>query len=136
MIRAGIIGLGKMGISHYAIMNALNDVKVAAVCDTSGFVLSTLKQHTQIDTYQDNKEMIDEANLDCVIVATPTRFHGEAARYALEKNLHVFVEKPFSLTIEEGRALADLAGRKKRVNQVGYNNRFIGTFMEARRLVK
>src|SRR2546423_14635930 len=107
MIRAGIIGLGKMGISHYAIMNALNDVKVAAVCDTSGFVLSTLKKHTHVETYKDHKDMIDDANLDCVIVATPTRFHGESARYALEKNLHVFVEKPFSLSLDEGRALVD-----------------------------
>jgi scyllo-inositol 2-dehydrogenase (NADP+) len=136
MIRAGIIGLGKMGISHYAIMNALNDVKVAAVCDTSGFLLSTLKKQTQVDTYKDYKEMIDQANLDCVLVATPTRFHAESARYALEKNLHVFVEKPFALSVEEGRALSDLAVRKKRVNQVGYNNRFIGTFIEAQRLVK
>ena len=45
MIRVGIIGVGKMGISHYAIFNAQPDVKVAAVCDTSGFILSTLKKN-------------------------------------------------------------------------------------------
>jgi predicted dehydrogenase len=80
--------------------------------------------------------MIGEAKLDCVIVATPTKLHAEATRYALEKDLHVFVEKPFCLTPEEGPQLVDLALRKRRVNQVGYNNRFIGTFIETKRLVQ
>jgi predicted dehydrogenase len=125
-----------MGISHFAIMNGLEDVRVTAVCDTSGFVLSTLKKHAPVETYKDYKDMIDEAKLDCVIVATPTKLHAESARYALEKDLHVFVEKPFCLTPEEGRGLVELATKKKRVNQVGYNNRFIGTFIETKRIVQ
>jgi predicted dehydrogenase len=50
--------------------------------------------------------------------------------------VHVFVEKPFCLTLEDGRALTALAEKNGLVNQVGYHNRFIGSFREARRLVE
>ncbi len=136
VVRVGLIGAGKMGISHLAIVNAHPDTQVVAVCDTVGYVLSALKKHAGIETYKDYKEMIDEARLDAVIIATPTSTHYQCARYALEKNLHVFVEKPLTLAAHETRQLSELAMQKKRVNQVGFHNRFIGTFQEARRLIK
>jgi len=57
-------------------------------------------------------------------------------KYALERGIHTFCEKPFSLTIKEGEELVDLAARKNLVNQVGYHNHFIGTFRELRRLLQ
>jgi predicted dehydrogenase len=71
-----------------------------------------------------------------VIVATPTRLHGEIARYALQRGLHVFVEKPLCLSIDEGRELAALAERARVVNQVGYHYRFVAAFQEAKRLLE
>jgi scyllo-inositol 2-dehydrogenase (NADP+) len=136
MIRVGIVGLGKMGISHHAIFNAQPGARVSAVCDTTGFILSTLKKHVEVETYKDYKDMIDSGQVDCVVVATPTKYHFETAKYALERGIHAFVEKPFCLSLDEARTLVDLAEKKKLVNQVGYHNRFIGTFMEVRRLVK
>ena len=136
VVRVGLIGAGKMGISHLAIVNAHPDTQVVAVCDTVGYVLSALKKHAGFETYKDYKEMIDEARLDAVIIATPTATHFQCARYALEKGLHLFVEKPLTLSAAETRALSELAQQKKRVNQVGFHNRFIGTFQEARRLAR
>lgn len=136
MIKVGIIGAGKMGISHHAIFNSYPGAKVSAVCDTSGFILSTLKKHVAVETYKDYKDMVDDGKLDAVVIATPTRTHFETAKYALERGLHCFVEKPFCLSVDEGRTLVELAERKRVVNQVGYHNRFIGTFNEVRRLVK
>jgi predicted dehydrogenase len=135
-IQVGLIGAGKMGISHLAIANAHPDAKVVAVCDTVGYVLSALKKYAGFATFKDYREMIAEAQLDAVIVATPTSTHFECARFALEKNLHVFAEKPLTLSAAESRALAELAKQRRRVNQVGFHNRFIGTFQEARRLVR
>ena len=57
------------------------------------------------------------------------------ARAALNRNLHVFCEKPFCLDIVDGAELVDLANRKGLVTQVGYHNRFLGTFNEAKRLI-
>ena len=135
-IRVGIIGAGKMGLSHYAIANALPGSAVVAVSDTSRYVLSVLRKYAGIETHTSYEQMIDEGRLDCIFVATPTSTHFECAKYALERDLHVFVEKPLTLSPAESRALADLATRRKRVNMVGFHNRFIGTFREAHRLLQ
>lgn len=134
-IRVGIIGTGKMGLSHYAIANAHPGASVVAVCDTSRYVLSILDKYLKVATYSTYEEMIDKEKLDAVIVATPTSTHFQCAKYSLEKNLHIFVEKPLTLQAAESKALSELAIQRKRVNQVGFHNRFIGTFQESRRLV-
>jgi len=136
LIRAGLIGVGKMGISHYAILGAHPGVEMVAICDNATYVTSALKKHTGIEAFKDYRKMIESAQLDCVFVATPSAVHFEVAAYALEKGLHVFVEKPLCLDPGESKRLADLAKQKSRANQVGYHNRFIGTFQETQRLVK
>lgn len=134
-IRTGIVGLGKMGISHFAIINAHPDLELVAIADTNSFLTTGIKKHTKVEVFKDFKRMIDKANLNAILIATPTRFHFEIAKYALEHDLDVFVEKPFTLTLEEGRTLVELAKSRQRVNQVGFHNHFIGTFAEVRRLI-
>lgn len=136
MIKAGIIGLGKMGISHAAIVSPHAEAELVAVCDTSSLILDAFKKFTSVNVYSDYVKMIDSENLDCVVVATPTRFHYPIVKYALEKGIHTFCEKPFSLTTAEGEELVKLANQKWLVNQVGYHNHFIGTFRELKRLLK
>lgn len=136
MIRAGLIGVGKMGISHMAILGAHREVEMAAICDSATYVTSALRKHTGIESFKDYKKMIDSAKLDFVFIATPSSSHFEAASYALEQGLHVFVEKPLCLDPADSKRLAELAIQKRRANQVGYHNRFIGTFQETRRLVQ
>lgn len=135
MIRVGIIGVGKMGISHCAIFGAHPDVDLVAVCDTSSLVMDAFRKHTKTECFTDYKKMIDTKRLDCVVVASPTKFHAEMVSYAMDNNLHIFCEKPFSLDPKEGLMLAERAESLKRVNQVGYHNRFLGTFNEAKRLL-
>ncbi|HQG76868.1 MAG TPA: Gfo/Idh/MocA family oxidoreductase [Bacteroidales bacterium] len=136
MIRAGIIGLGKMGLSHAAIVGSHPDADMVSVCDTSSLVLDAFRKFSKTNVYSDYKKMIDGEKLDCVVVATPTRFHYPIVKYALGKGIHTFCEKPFSLRPEEGQELVDLADRFHLVNQVGYHNHFIGTFRELKRLLK
>jgi predicted dehydrogenase len=136
MIKAGIIGLGKMGISHCAIVNAHPGVKLTGICDTSAFVLEAFKKYSALTCYTDYFKLIENENPDCLFVATPTRFHYDIVKYALEKGIHVFCEKPFCLSIQQGRELVEIADRKKLINQVGYHNHFVGTFREMKRLIK
>lgn len=136
MIRAGLIGLGKMGISHCSIINAQHDADLVAVCDSSKFVLSAIGKYTDFQCYTDYRKMIDKSNLDCLIIATPTKLHPDMAQYAMEQNIHVFVEKPLSLTTEDGRMMVAAADAGKLVNQVGFHNRFIGSFQETKRLLE
>jgi predicted dehydrogenase len=136
MIKAGIIGLGRMGISHSAIVRAHPDVELVAVCEPSSFVAAAIQKYANLPCHKDFKTMIDSVQLDCIFITTPTRFHFEMVKYALDAGLHVFVEKPFCLTPGDGEILVKLAAQKRVVNQVGYHNRFVGTFREMRRLVQ
>ncbi len=135
MIRTGIIGLGKMGISHASIINAHPDLELVAVCDSSTLILEALKKYGTYKTYTDYVKMIGENDLDALFVATPTKLHAEMVIHALQHNIHVFCEKPFSLTLEQGRKMVELATERRLVNQVGYHNRFIGTFNFLKTLV-
>lgn len=134
--KGAIIGLGKMGLSHAAIVGAHPEADLVAVCDTSSLVLSAFKKFSTVKTYADYKEMLGKESADFILIATPTRFHYNMVKYALEQGLHVFCEKPFTLTTLEGKELVELSGRKGLVNQIGYHNHFIGTFRELKRLLQ
>ena len=135
MIKAAIIGLGKMGMSHAAILGGLPNVELVAACDMDSLLQSAFKKLTKIQMFTDYKKMIEEVNPDCVYVVTPTKLHYEMVMFALEHGCHVFCEKPFALTAEQGEKMVALAKAKGLVNQVGYHNRYIGTFNEMKRLL-
>jgi scyllo-inositol 2-dehydrogenase (NADP+) len=135
MVRIGLAGLGKMGVSHLAIAKSHPNAELVAICDSAAYVLDVLHKYTGTKTYSDYSKMIAEEAFDAVIIATPSRFHSEMVRAALDRNLHVFCEKPFCLDVRQGQELADLAASRGLVNQVGYHYRFVGTFREAKRLL-
>ena len=136
MIKIAVIGLGKMGLSHAAIVGGSANMELVAICDKSTLVLNAFKKYNPaIKLYSEFKKLVTEQELDAVIIATPTKLHFNMAKMALENGLHVFCEKPFAMTIEEGAELVELANKYKVNNQVGYHNHFIGTFREMKRLV-
>lgn len=136
MIKLGMIGLGKMGLSHHAIVNAHPDIKVVAACDATAYLTDVLTKYTGLKCYADYDRMLAEEALDAVIIATPSKLHASMVTTALEKNLHVFCEKPFVLDVADGERLVALAEQRGLVNQVGYHYRFVGAFQEAARVVR
>ncbi|GAA1996877.1 Gfo/Idh/MocA family oxidoreductase [Nakamurella flavida] len=135
MIKVGIVGLGKMGLSHVAMIRAHPDVSVEAVVDSTGYVLDVLSKYTGLRTFSGMQEMLDAVELDAVIIATPTRLHAGMVRTALEAGVSVFCEKPLTLTSAESVELAELARSRGLVTQVGYHNRFVGAFQEVKKLL-
>lgn len=135
MVNVGIVGLGKMGLSHFSIINAHPDVKVVGVCDSSGFILDVLNKYTGVDTYSDLGKMLGSASLEAVVIATPSKFHAGMVRDCLERGIHVFCEKPFCLDPGDSLTLAELARDKGLVTQVGYHHRHIAAFSEAKRIL-
>jgi len=135
MVRFAVVGLGKMGLSHLAMINAHPGADVVAICDATGYVLDVLNKYTGVTPYSDYDLMLREAQLDAVIIATPSSMHAKMVKAALDKGLHVFCEKPFCLDTKEGEEVTRLAQEKGLVNQVGYHNRFVGAFQEVKRLL-
>jgi predicted dehydrogenase len=80
--------------------------------------------------------MVEESRPDAVFVAVPTKYHYPMVKELLKKGVHVFTEKPFCLNPEESNELTNLAKKAGVVNQVGYHNKFVGTFREVKKLVK
>ncbi|CAG7606997.1 Gfo/Idh/MocA family protein [Leucobacter soli] len=136
MIRLAVVGVGKMGLSHLSILGAHPQVRIEAVCDTSGYLLDVLGKYTGVTGYSDYEKMLERADLDAVVIATPTRAHATMVRAALERGLHVFCEKPLTLRSEDSEALARLAEERGLHCQVGYHNRFVAAFSEVKRLLE
>ena len=135
MIKVALIGAGKMGISHLSILGAHPDVELVGVSDSSKIVLGLLQKYTKFSCYTDYIKMVEEEKPDAVFVAVPTRLHYEIIKTLLEKDIHVFAEKPFCLSTDEGEELVALAEARNLTNQVGYHNKFLGTFQEVKKIV-
>jgi len=97
--------------------------------------LSIINKYVGIPTYSDYVEMMEKEALDFVIISTPTDSHTAVIRAAIEQDIHIFTEKPFSLTASEGEETLSILKGKSLVNQVGYVNRFNEVFMEVKELL-
>lgn len=134
-IKLGIIGVGRMGITHYSIINSHPDVEITAVADPSGLILTMLNKYLPVKTYKDYKDLFKKADIDAVLVCTPPSLHYPIAKLALEKQLHCFVEKPFTTKYNEASELARLFAGTTLINQVGYVNRFNDVFVKVKELL-
>ena len=136
-IKIGIIGMGRMGITHFSIMNSHPQVEIVSVSDTSKMVLEVLSNYLiSLQVFTDYKEMIDKSSLDGLIICTPPNLHYEICKYACGKGIHVFCEKPFTTNPKQAKELAEMFADKRLVNQVGYVNRFNDIFMTARKYIQ
>ena len=135
MKKIALIGIGKMGLSHLAIANQTANIKVEAICDTSKPLLRVIEKNTDFKCYSDYKKMISELELDAVMILVPNSYHFEIAKECIEKGLHIFIEKPLTLSYSESVQLIDLAAKHNVKGQVGYVNRFNPIFQKVKKLL-
>lgn len=112
-IRAAIIGCGRMGLHHAKAIGVCADSELVGVADRFvdvNAIRAALPSGTPI--YQDPVAMLRELRPDVVHVVTPPDTHGDMARLALELGVHVYVEKPFTLTSDAAREIVELARQK------------------------
>lgn len=133
-IKIAVVGLGKMGLSHFAMVNAHPRAQTIA-CDGAGFMVDVLSRNITAPVYRDYEAMLDKEPLDAVLIATPSRLHAPMVTAALDRGLHVFCEKPFCLDWADSVRLTGLAADKGLVAQVGYHYRYVGAFQEMKRIV-
>ena len=135
MIRTAMVGLGKMGLSHLAILRAHPQIDLVAGCDASAYLTDILAKYAGLTCHADFDRLLEQETLDALVVATPSKLHASMVEKALDRGLHVFCEKPFVLDVADGERLVALADAKGLVTQVGYHYRFVGAFKEAARIV-
>ena len=136
-MRVAVVGMGKMGLLHSSILNAIPDVEVVALCDKSFLLRRFLgKVFKGVKVFKDVNEL-SKADVDAVYVTTPIPSHYGVAKALYSEGIasNVFVEKTLALNFEQARELRDLAQDYGGVNMVGYVRRFAVTFREAKRLL-
>lgn len=121
--KVAVIGVGFIGIAHIEALRRLGNVDVVAICDPYNVKKKAELNHIE-HAYTDYRVMMDELQLDFVHICTPNVSHFEIAKYALNKNIKVVLEKPITYTVEEAIELTDLASRLKLKNAVNFHNRF------------
>jgi predicted dehydrogenase len=134
-ILVGVIGVGRQGMGDLNQFRAQPDVEIAAVCDVFQPSLDRDWRGT-VKAYKDFREVLDRKDIDAVVVATPDHWHALPTIEACKAGKDVYVEKPISTTIEEGKMMVAAARKYKRVVQVGTQQRSGIHFQKAVEIVQ
>ena len=142
-VTIGCIGVGRMGRGDLGAIMRVRSVQVLTTCDVDANrakgAAGAVDRYTKSKGCKpcgDFREVAERADIDAVQIATPDHWHVLPALEAARKGKDIFIQKPLSLTIAEGRALSDAVRRYGRIGQVGSQQRSNGRFRHACELVR
>lgn len=140
-IAVGHIGLGAMGSSNLGHAMKTPDVQPVAVCDVykptlEKAVAAAAKGGFQVRAVRDFREVLADKSIDAVCISTPDHWHAYMSIEACKAGKDVFVEKPASVYVDEGRLMVEAARKYKRVVQAGTMQRSGGYFKKAAEIIK
>ncbi len=123
--RLGFIGVGNRGKQLLSAFLDHPDAKVVALCDIYEPYWQRAQKQVggKVETYDDFRRVLDRKDIDGVVIATPDHWHAVQMMLACQAGKDVYVEKPLSVTIREGRRMVDAARKHNRVVQVGTHRR-------------
>ena len=133
----GFVGMGRMGQSNLKTFMKHPDVEVAAVCDVYSSNLDAALKITdgRAKALKDFRRVLDMKEVQAVVVSSPDHWHALQTTFACEAGKDVYVEKPISVYLREGRRMVEAARRYKRVVQVGTQQRSGVHFQKAIELI-
>jgi predicted dehydrogenase len=121
-LRVGVLGVGYLGRFHAKIYAAMPDVELVGVADLNADAARTVAAQYGCQAHTDPQALLGK--VDAVSVVVPTVHHAVVARPYLESGVHMLMEKPIAPTLDESRALVELAERAGVIFQVGHLERF------------
>jgi len=136
-MRIGIVGFGKMGMLHGALLNSIEGVEITGVADNSRMVLKAFKSVLpHIKYFALYEDLLDQCSLDAVIISTPSFSHIPIAKYAASRNVNIFIEKPMSSSLEQATDLYELLRGKPLISMIGFSSRYIPTFWKGKEIIE
>ncbi len=132
----GLIGCGGFGLFCLDAFREMPEVRIAAVADVRKDLADLAAEKYSAAAYADAIELMDDANVDIVHVATPPNSHHRLVLQALERNKHVLCEKPLAMSVAEGEEMLAAAERAKRICPVNFVMRYNGVIEAADRVLK
>ena len=137
VLKVGIVGCGKIADAHAAQIQRIKGCEMVGVCDREPLMARQLYDRFPVKQYySDLTELLSEAKPDVLHITTPPESHFPVARLALELGCHVYVEKPFTLDLEEAQKLMALAEEKGLKITVGHDDQFTHVARRMRKLVQ
>ena len=110
-LNIALIGASGRAKAHYA---TLQDENVVAICDVNKLNLpEAMKQFPKAKVYEDWRNCLDHPGLDAVLCCTPDHHHAFIANWAMNRDLHVYMEKPLAITVNEARVVRNTYKKKK-----------------------
>jgi scyllo-inositol 2-dehydrogenase (NADP+) len=135
-IRVGLLAYGAIGDQHNNAVGATEGLRLTAVADTNPDRLAAAKVLApEIATFTNSKEMLDSSLIDLVVISTPPNSHFTWAKESLNRGLHVILEKPMALNVQECDELIALASSKDLLLVVYQNRRFDEDFVTMKNLI-
>ncbi len=130
MLKIGLFGVGHLGKIHTRLILELSSTfQFVGFYDPDDKNAEIAESEFNLKRFQSISELIDDS--DCIDIVTPTLSHFEIAKEAILKNVHVFVEKPITHTVEQAKELTELSKDKSIIVQVGHVERFNPAFSNA-----
>ena len=137
MLNIGVVGYGYWGPNIVRNFNANSNSRVICICDKNPKVLAPFqKDYPAIQTTTDYKKLITFPNVDAVAIVTPVFTHYELAKLALENGKHVFVEKPFTSTVDQAKELIELADKNNLKIMVDHTFLYTGAVRKIKELIE
>lgn len=142
-ITMGIIGTGGRGTANMNSFLMQRDTQVLAVCDVdkahrdeAKALVDRRNRNNDCQAYNDFREITRRNDIDAVVISTPDHWHVLPAIDAAKNGKDIYVEKPLTLTIQEGRVLSDAVKKHDRILQTGSQQRSMETFWKAAMLAR
>jgi predicted dehydrogenase len=137
-VAVGFIGVGNQGDALHDAFLEHGDHQTAAVCDLRDDYMdfAVRKSRSQPKKYKDYRRLLEDKDVQAVVIATPDHWHALMFIDACNAGKDVYVEKPLSLTVHEGRRMVGAAERTGRIVQVGLQRRSAQFLKEAAELVR
>ncbi|MFN0169756.1 MAG: Gfo/Idh/MocA family protein [Bryobacteraceae bacterium] len=133
-VQLGVIGPGDRGRHVMGLFVDSGAIDVVALCDIyAANVDKAMARAPKAKSFRDHRRLLEATGIDAVLIATPDHWHSTTAIDALNAGKDVYVEKPLTLTIEEGPAIVRAARVNNRICQVGMQQRSGKHYLEARR---
>ena len=137
-VRLGFIGVGNRGDQLLDAFLVHKDAEIVALCDVYEPYLHAAQKKVggKAALHHDFRRLLDQKDIDAVVIATPDHWHALQFVAACRAGKDVYVEKPLSLTIAEGRKMVTVAEETKRITQVGLHRRSSLYIQEAVQLIR
>jgi predicted dehydrogenase len=135
-IRVGVIGAGSWAVaSHIPTLAADLDVQLVAVARKGPEQLARIKDRFGFETASEDYRAVIDAGVDVCVVSSPSVFHYEHARAALEAGAHVMCEKPVTIAPDEAWSLVDIAARQQRELVIAFGANYLDMVQRAKTLM-